>query len=340
MAVNRNALIRYRTIDSCLRNRYKQWTLEDLIDACSDALYEYEGIDRGVSRRTVQTDIELMRSGKLGYEAPIVVTDKKYYSYSDKDFTITNIPLTPQDLLVLSEASSLLKQFKGLPYSADLAEMVTKLEDKIYAQKTRTRPLVEFERNDSLRGLHWIEIIRQYMISQKCFKVTYKSFRARTPSTYAFSPYLIKEYRNRWFVLGKGHQERISLQTLAIDRIEHIEDVDDPDVDFIPNDEINLDTYYNNMIGVTRTPKSEPVAIIFKSDRHNAPYIITKPLHASQQVIKEEADGITFRIDVIMNLELERELLGFGSSVEVIGPRLLRKRISSILRDAAAKYEQ
>lgn len=46
MPVNRNALIRYKTIDTCLRNKYKQWTLEDLIDACSDALYEYEGIDK------------------------------------------------------------------------------------------------------------------------------------------------------------------------------------------------------------------------------------------------------------------------------------------------------
>ena len=43
MAVTKNALIRYKTIDRCLRNRYRRWTLDDLIDACSDALYEFEG---------------------------------------------------------------------------------------------------------------------------------------------------------------------------------------------------------------------------------------------------------------------------------------------------------
>ncbi len=80
MPVNRNALIRYRTIDQCLQNRFKKWTLDDLIDACADAIYEYQGFDTGVSRRTVQADIEMMRSNKLGYEAPIVVVDKKYYS--------------------------------------------------------------------------------------------------------------------------------------------------------------------------------------------------------------------------------------------------------------------
>ena len=73
MPANRNALIRYKTIDNCLRNPYRRWTLEDLVDACSDALYEYEGIDKGISKRTVQMDIQMMRSEKLGYNAPIVV---------------------------------------------------------------------------------------------------------------------------------------------------------------------------------------------------------------------------------------------------------------------------
>ena len=81
MPANRNALIRYKTIDNCLRNPYRRWTLEDLMDACSDALYEYEGIDKGISKRTVQMDIQMMRSEKLGYNAPIVVYENKYYKY-------------------------------------------------------------------------------------------------------------------------------------------------------------------------------------------------------------------------------------------------------------------
>ncbi|SEA36439.1 hypothetical protein SAMN05216365_10575 [Porphyromonadaceae bacterium NLAE-zl-C104] len=73
MPQNKNALIRYRTIDKCLQNRYRQWTLEDLIEACSEALYEYEGRKVNVSKRTVQLDIQTMRSEKLGYNAPITV---------------------------------------------------------------------------------------------------------------------------------------------------------------------------------------------------------------------------------------------------------------------------
>ena len=32
MPTNRNALIRYKTIDACLQNRQRKWTLEDLIE--------------------------------------------------------------------------------------------------------------------------------------------------------------------------------------------------------------------------------------------------------------------------------------------------------------------
>lgn len=121
MPVNCNALIRYKTIDTCLRNKYRRWTLEDLIDACSDALYEYEGIDKGISRRTVQGDIQMMRSEKLGYNAPIVVYDTEYYKYEDEDYSITNIPLSEQDFKTMSEAVEELRLFKGFSYFQEWA---------------------------------------------------------------------------------------------------------------------------------------------------------------------------------------------------------------------------
>ncbi|GHS93666.1 hypothetical protein FACS1894207_0470 [Bacteroidia bacterium] len=76
--------------------------MEDLIDACSDALYEFEGIDKGICKRTVQMDIQMMRSEKLGYNAPIVVYDNKFYKYDDPDYSITNTPLSEQDLKLMS----------------------------------------------------------------------------------------------------------------------------------------------------------------------------------------------------------------------------------------------
>ena len=112
MPANKNALIRYKTIDNCLRNRYRRWTLNDLVDACSDALYEMEGIRKGVSLRTIQSDIQIMRSDKLGYNAPIEVYDHKYYRYADPDYSITYMPLSQNDFEVMQEAVDMLRELE------------------------------------------------------------------------------------------------------------------------------------------------------------------------------------------------------------------------------------
>ena len=108
MPANKNALIRYKTIDRCPRNRFRRWTIDDLTEACSDALYEMEGILKGVSVRTVQGDLQIMRSDKLGYNAPIEVYDRIYYRYADPDYSISDTPLTEEDCALLKEAVELL----------------------------------------------------------------------------------------------------------------------------------------------------------------------------------------------------------------------------------------
>ena len=100
MPVNKNALIRYRTIDACLTNRGRKWTLKDLMEACSDSLYEYEGVRKTVSRRTLQNDLQTLRSDKLGYNAPIIVVDRKYYTYEDPNYSISGSPLSDGQIII------------------------------------------------------------------------------------------------------------------------------------------------------------------------------------------------------------------------------------------------
>ncbi len=114
MPVNKNALIRYKTIDRCLRNRYRRWTLDDLVEACSDALYELEGIDNGVSVRTVQGDLQVMRSDRLGYNAPIEVYDNKYYRYSDPDYSISDNPLSCEDFELVDTAVRMINDLSAV----------------------------------------------------------------------------------------------------------------------------------------------------------------------------------------------------------------------------------
>lgn len=132
MPANKNALIRYKTIDRCLRNRYRRWTLDDLVDACSDALYDMEGITKGVCTRTVQMDLQIMRSDKLGYNAPIEVYDRVYYRYADPDYSITEMPLSADDCKLINEAISLLSNTKNSD-TVRTQKVLKKVEERLTA---------------------------------------------------------------------------------------------------------------------------------------------------------------------------------------------------------------
>jgi predicted DNA-binding transcriptional regulator YafY len=329
MPVNRNALIRYRTIDKCLQNRRRKWTIENLIGACNDALYEYEGIDKGVSLRTIRLDLNAMRSDKLGYNAPIIVTDKKYYSYEDPDYSITNIPLTSQDLNILQEVSHLLRQFKGFSHFNEVNEMLNKLEDKIYSEQHQQSSVIDFEKNELLAGIEWLDVLYKAIISQTTVQLTYQSFKARQASDIIFSPYLLKEYRNRWFILGMKKQEK-EICTFALDRIRHIDSL--PGETYRLQKQFNAQLYFGDIIGVTRNVADTPTHITFIADHYQAPYIKTKPIHSSQCIVEESKEGVTFSIDVIPNFELERELIGFGEGLKILSPNNIVRRIKRKVR--------
>jgi len=336
MSQNKNALIRYKTIDKCLQNRYRQWTLEDLIECCSEALFEYEGRENPISKRTIQMDIQLMRSEKLGYNAPIVVYDKKYYKYEDEEFSITDIPLTETDMNVLTETVSMLKQFKDFSLFSDVSDILQRLEDKIYAEKSHTKSVIYLDKNDNLKGLHYLDEVYQAIIKKIVLVVTYKSFKSREETKFHFYPFILKEFNNRWFLIGKTKASQ-PITNLALDRIISI----DYDFNFpYLEEDFDAELYYKNVIGVTVNSGLKPRKIELWVDADNAPYILTKPLHHTQRLITENKDkSIIIHLLIVPNYEMERLLLGFGCGIEILKPENLRNRMKKNLEKALAKYE-
>ncbi len=333
MPTNRNALIRYKTLDRCLQNRFRKWTLDDLIEAVSDALYEYEGID-GVSRRTIQGDIQMLRSDKLGYNAPIIVIDRKYYIYEDPEYSITNMPLSGKDLEQLAETAAFLKQFSGFSHFQELSGMVQKLEDHVYTKTNKEAPIIDFEKNDNLKGLDYLDILYQAIKNKQVLHITYQSFKAKKPNLIIFHAYLLKEFNNRWFLVGIKDNSK-SILTLALDRIQQVEI--DKIKAYIPNTSFENRTFYEHIIGVSVVNK-KPEKIQIFIDKYNAPYVLTKPLHHSQIVIESNKYGTVIQVKVIINFEFERLILGFCESMEVRSPKHFRKRIQTKLAKAQKQY--
>lgn len=335
MPVNRNALIRYRTLDKCLQNHYRKWTIDDLVEACSDALYEYEGIDSGVSLRTVQGDLQMMRSDKLGYNAPIVVKERKYYTYEEPNYSITNIPLTDQDLGKLTEAVEFMKQFQGFSHFQELDGMVQKLEDHIYSQRTKQKPVVEMEKNENLKGLQHLDVLYKAIVKKRTLEITYQSFKARQSNSFLFHAYLLKEYRNRWFLVGR-EPKKTNILFLALDRMEKLDYSDEP---YWEADDFDSETYFKHAIGVSVAPTMKVEEVKLWVSQVHAPYVITKPLHPSQKVVERDNYGTVISLQLQHNFELEKEILAFGDGMKVIAPERLKRQVNNRVRAALDLYE-
>ena len=336
MSINKLALIRYKTIDECLKNRFRKWTLDDLIQRVAQMLYEYEGITSGVSKRTIQADIQLMRSDKLGYSAPIIVTDRKFYSYSDPAYSITKLPINNADVEKMKEIVGVLKEFNGFNYFEEMSEMITKLENNLYKSTHKTGNFIQFEGNKQSRGLKFINPLYQSIIQKKALLIEYRSFKALQGSRNVYYPYLLKEYRNRWFLITKARNGKMLL-TLALDRILEFQELTQEP--YIEYKGVDFERYFDDLLGVTKSEKDRPHRVMLKVNKLNAPYILTKPLHHSQRTLKEDDEGIVIRIDVVLNFELEREILGFGECMQVLAPRNLASRIRKRLEIAAKRYD-
>jgi predicted DNA-binding transcriptional regulator YafY len=70
-----------------------------------------------------------------------------------------------------------------------------------------------------------------------------------------------------------------------------------------------------------------------------APYVLTKPIHASQKLIKTAANGdITLELCVVNNYELRSELLGLGPQLMVMEPQSLRKEMQAMYEQGMKAY--
>ena len=335
MPANKNALIRYKTIDKCLSNRFRRWTLDDLVDACSDALYEFEGITKGVSLRTVQSDIQIMRSDKLGYNAPIEVYDHKYYRYADPDFSITDMPVSSDDLDRMADAVDVLRQLADFRQFAEMGDVVNRLMDKLAVSRHQQDPIVHFDTVGNLKGLKWLTPLYNHIRQHITLRIVYQSFSARQPGEFTIVPYLLKEFRNRWF-LYCARADNMRIYNFALDRIIDIAPVPIP---WMPHEGFDPATFFDDLIGVSKNLSDRPHKVLLHVSREQRNYMLTKPIHKSQTLVATYPDGsVDLEIDVILNYELYSVLLSYSDGIVVKSPDSVRRHMRSIVSSLHSLY--
>lgn len=342
MPVNKHALIRYHALDKCFSNFAKRYYIEDLIQACNDALYDHTGNERysdplhpGISRRQVLVDIDFMES-KAGWEALIErIKDGRrvYYRYEVPEYTINNQPITDEEMSKLRETMLMLSRFKGMPQFEWMESLLTNLEDKFHLQGF-SDSVISMDGNEYAAGIEHLSPLFNAIVNKTPLLIEYKTFDGKE-FKWEIHPYHIKQYNNRWFLIGLNNDEYHNISTVALDRIVNFEQLHRP---FIENTIIeDFDDYFYDIVGVSFPPDAKVEKVVLKFSAHRFPYIQAKPIHGSQRTLSEN-DG-TIQLNIIPNRELESIILSFGDDVEVLLPSSLRNAIATKIKKSCKKYE-
>lgn len=318
MPTNKHASFRYRVLNQCFTNRgRRRWTIEDLVREVSQYLQEEFGAGLTVSQRTIQGDINIMRSARpRGFNAPIVCR-QGLYAYSDPGFSIEKIPLGKEELDILHEAVALLRQLPGMPQLHAL-EMLLQRIGTNGGLDSLSSAFIQFETNPAVKGLEWLGLLYKAIAEQQVLKVHYHPF-AEEALDIILHPYLLKEWRNRWYIFGRTEQDR--LWNLGLDRIRNV--YFEKGIAYKFNDLFDPETWFNDIVGVTKPDDAQVETVEFETSYLPFRYLETRPIHPSQRLLRQENDRFIFSLRVFLNYELVNELLRLGADLKVLGPPVL-----------------
>lgn len=332
MPLNREAYTRYRLIDARMR-RMPRPTLEELIDHLS------ERFDKPVSKRTVQLDLQEMRYNQgLNFNAPIVYNKKeKCYSYSDENYSINNLPVSADELHGLDFAISILNQFKHLPAIKEFEDAIVKIAGTVQVNKEARGESdhIQLDKPFIIKGIEFVEPILKAISERRVIKFTYQRHGSDTVTQNLMEPYIIRESKNFWYVIGNGiSKKEHKILTFAMDRIQDLQLTDQT----FDDTKIDRKNFYKNVLGVS-IAEGKPEKVVLSFSPMQGKYVKTLPIHASQQIVKESKTELRVSLELVINTELKMQLLSYGDNVKVLQPASLAKEMQETAKRTSALYK-
>ena len=323
MPSNKNQLLRIMKLDALFRSGLA-YTMNDLVERVSRYLNERTGITQ-VSVRTLRNDIRFMREE---FQAPIEVRDSHYF-YADKDFDIFG-DLTQEDAEMLLEAADIVRRHLPLPF---VREFVRLASESVKRSGLDTKfmffPYVVLEEAGGYKGFKWIEELYEAIEENRKLHIDYNSFDHSGDFEGRVRPYLLREFRNRWFLIGKVEGTEEPFYTIPLDRIHSVKRTKDH---FYPGAEKEaILQMFDEIVGVTYIKENpvEEVELLFRKPASD--YVRTKAIHKSQRVKELENGEILVRLRLRSNYELKQIILTYVPNVRVIRPKYLHHEITEML---------
>ena len=313
--------------------RTRAFTLQELI------LRVEEKLGKSISKKTIQNDIRAIKEEAEQQEAELKCENSRYF-YEPRNFNLFEVKVNPDTIERVKLAASILKQIPGLDLHEELSEVFEKYEMRVSNLKEDDQ-FIQFDTRPDYTGAKYLSEILESIKGETVIQFAYQPFTSDTPIVVTVHPYLLKEWNNRWFLIGlPEHLREKSEYEFHQYGLERIQDKIIPikKVGFYRHHRFDETTFYKNVIGVTVPKDAQIEKVILRFSLARSKYVETNPLHRTQKTGKVTKIHKVFSYDLILNPELETIILSYGSDVEVIEPETLKVSIGNKIKRAMDLY--
>ena len=280
------------------------------------------------SIRTIMNDLKFLR----GLGAPLPERANKHSGYGYEHPYSLLEGLDDSYLGSLNEVLALLRQLSRTKEFLGLEDLLLRLEQRLTVTEADPNLLIEFDDAEQTGREHLIGLYRAIQ-KQAFLRIIYQTFQSDEPMNRHIYPLLLKEYNNRWVLVG-WENGRDTLQNLPLDRIITQRETAET---FVHPKSFDSRTYFQYLLGTTKTGK-EPLEVVLHFTKERRKYVETKKIHPTQKSVRLPDGGLEVRLFVELNQELDAKILEFGKDVTVIEPPSLRDRIKENLQQALNSY--
>ncbi|MBS4066635.1 MAG: WYL domain-containing protein [Chitinophagaceae bacterium] len=327
MAVNKNAYQRYLIIDRVIRSKRFMATRERLLDELAAELLI-------ISDSQLSKDIAYMQTHK---QAPILFDRKKGgYVYTDPDYSFEHNAITEDDKWVLDFANATMNAYGNANLVLHFDGLVNKLVTGSSKQKSKLSPeksYIAVESANNNGGYQHLYLLYRSIIERKTVTIIYQPFQ-KEERKHTLSPYLLKQYRNRWYVIGYSTEKKSTL-VFALDRINELKP---SKTTYFTDTRFDTEQYFKHSFGATHRYDLQPEKVRLWFNKINKDYILSQPLHHSQKIIEQTDDHAVVELEVLLTWELKAMIYSYSSGIKVLAPKHLQEEIAGELRKAIQQY--
>jgi proteasome accessory factor B len=278
------------------------------LPSAQEILDYLEDLGFSISKRTLERDFDAIRN-EFGVEITYNSSKRGYFIDEENSVELTSFI-----------------RFLEIVNTADL------LTDSL-AESKKTLDYIHFDKGGGLKGIELLRPLLSAIKEQREIRFKHFSYQREKWQKYSMLPYLLKEYQNRWYVVGWIRGFRV-FRTFGIDRMENLEVLTSK---FERHEHTDIAERFDATIGVIYDDgKRERIVLWFSHLQKH--YVKSLPWHTSQKIIEENDEGLLISLFIVPNYELIQQILMHHAFVKVMEPEWLVEEVKKKQQAALKNY--